>query len=86
MAHITLYTTSTCPYCHRAKYLLNKKKAEYTEIDVSRDPSLREEMVKRSGRTSVPQIFIDDYHVGGCDDLYDLDLENKLDPLLNPST
>ena len=83
MAQVTIYLTTTCPFCHRAKYLLDKKKADYTEIDVGRDPSLRQEMVKLSGRNTVPQIFIGDYHVGGCDDLYDLDLDDKLDPLLN---
>ncbi|TVQ67153.1 MAG: glutaredoxin 3 [Oceanospirillales bacterium] len=83
MAQVTIYTTSTCPFCHRAKYLLDKKKAKYTEIDVGRDQTLRQEMAKRSGRNTVPQIFIGDYHVGGCDDLYDLDLDDKLDPLLN---
>lgn len=83
MAQVTIYLTRTCPFCHRAKYLLDKKKVEYTEIDVGRDPSLRQEMVKLSGRNTVPQIFIGDYHVGGCDDLYDLDLDDKLDPLLN---
>lgn len=82
MANVTIYTTTTCPFCHRAKYLLDKKKVDYTEIDV-RDPSLREEMAKLSGRNTVPQIFIGDYHVGGCDELYDLDLDDKLDPLLN---
>lgn len=83
MAEITIYTTGTCPFCHRAKYLLNKKKAMYTEIDVGRDHSLRKVMVQRSGRNTVPQIFIGDYHVGGCDELYELDLDDKLDPLLN---
>lgn len=83
MAQITLYTTPTCPFCHRAKYLLDRKKVEYTEIDVSRSESLRAEMIERSGRRTVPQIFIGDLHVGGCDDLYDLDLDDQLDPLLN---
>ncbi|KAA0874508.1 glutaredoxin 3 [Nitrincola tapanii] len=82
MAQITIYTTPTCPFCHRAKYLLDQKKAAYTEIDVSQSNALREEMMQRSGRRTVPQIFIDDFHVGGCDDLIDLNLDGKLDPLL----
>lgn len=83
MSEVTLYTTPVCPFCHRAKYLLNRKGVEFIEIDVSRSADLRQEMVRRTGRQTVPQIFIGDYHVGGCDDLYELDLDDKLDPLLN---
>ena len=80
---ITIYTTMLCPYCHAAKELLNKKGAAFEEIDVSYNPGLREEMsAKAGGRTSVPQIWIGDAHVGGCDDLYALDGRGGLDPLL----
>lgn len=80
----TIYTSQICPYCVRAKSLLTSKGVEYLEIDVSRDPELREEMIKRSGgRKTVPQIFIEEYHVGGCDDLYLLEQQGKLDALLS---
>lgn len=83
MAQIEIYTTNTCPYCVRAKKLLDKKGSSYQEIDVSQDPELRRSMAERAeGRTSVPQIFIDGFHIGGCDDLYALDKGGKLDPLL----
>ncbi len=83
MKKIEIYTTATCPYCIRAKALLNKKGAAFEEIRVDVNPALRPEMVERaSGRTTVPQIFIADRHVGGCDDLHDLDYEGRLDPLL----
>ncbi|RAU16499.1 glutaredoxin 3 [Nitrincola tibetensis] len=82
MAIVTIYTTRTCPFCVRAKYLLKQKNVEFTEIDVGSSLELKREMIARSGRQTVPQIFIDDFHVGGCDDLYELDLDNKLDPLL----
>lgn len=83
MAKIEIYTTPTCPYCHSAKALLNRKSADFTEIDVSREPSLRDAMTKRaSGRRSVPQIFIDGQHVGGSDELHALDRRGALDPML----
>lgn len=83
MAAITIYTTMLCPYCHRAKALLAGKGAEFTEIDVGMDPHKRAEMEKRAnGGYTVPQIFIGDTHVGGCDDLYALDAKGALDPLL----
>ena len=83
MRPVEIYTTPICPYCHAAKRLLQKKGVEYLEVDVSRDPSLRETMTQRAnGRRTVPQIFIGGRHVGGCDDLYDLDHAGKLDPLL----
>ncbi len=83
MAEITIYTTFLCPYCARAKALLDKKGAGYTEIDVSYDTAKREEMTRLTGgRTSVPQIWINGAHVGGCDDLYALERAGKLDPLL----
>lgn len=83
MASIEIYTSSTCGYCHAAKRLLAEKGANYTEVDVVRHPDRRPEMLQRAnGRRTVPQIFIDGRHVGGCDDLYALDAAGKLDPLL----
>ena len=83
MPAITIYTTRFCPYCHAAKDLLRKKGAAFDEIDVTSDRSGRESMSARAaGRTSVPQIFIGEQHVGGCDDLHDLDRQGKLDTLL----
>ena len=83
MKPVEIYTTPTCPYCHAAKRLLTQKGAAFAEVDVSRDPALREKMTARAGgRRTVPQIFIGGQHVGGCDDLYDLDAQGALDPLL----
>lgn len=83
MKPVEIYTTPTCGYCAAAKRLLSKKGVAYTEIDVSRDPALRAAMVDRAhGRRTVPQIFIGGTHVGGCDDLYALDGDGKLDPML----
>jgi glutaredoxin 3 len=84
MPHITIYTTPICPYCVRAKDLLKKKGIEqWEEIDVSKDPEVREAMITRAGgRRTVPQIFIGEVHVGGFDDMHALDKEGKLDPLL----
>jgi glutaredoxin 3 len=83
MRPVEIYTTPICPYCLAAKRLLQKKGVEYSEIDVSRDPTLREAMIQRArGRRTVPQIFVGEVHVGGCDELYDLDQAGKLDPLL----
>jgi glutaredoxin 3 len=83
MARIEIYTSPTCGYCHAAKRLLAQKGASFTEFDVTQDPSRRSEMLARAnGRRTVPQIFIDGRHVGGCDDLYALDSAGKLDPLL----
>lgn len=80
---VTVYSTLLCPYCHRAKALLRKKGVLFTEIDVSMDTEKRAEMTKRAhGRHTVPQIFVGDTHVGGCDDLYALEDEGKLDSLL----
>jgi len=81
MAAITMYATGWCPYCARARALLEHKGATWTEIDTD-DPALRAEMIARTGRRTVPQIFIGDRHVGGCDDLYALDAAGELDPLL----
>lgn len=85
-AKIEIYTTPTCGFCHAAKRLLNAKNAEFMEINVAAEPSRRAEMMDRAnGRHTVPQIFIDGRHVGGFDDLYDLESDGKLDPLLNAS-
>lgn len=77
-----MYSTPWCPYCMQAKILLGQKGVDYDDIDVSGDPELRREMTERSGGTTVPQIFIDDAPIGGCDDLYALDRAGKLDALL----
>ena len=82
MPEIEIYTSPYCGYCHRAKALLTRKGAVFTEIDIMDDDHRRAEMVARSGRRTVPQIFIDGRHVGGCDDLHDLDSAGGLDPLL----
>lgn len=83
MPPVTIYTTSWCPYCQAAKALLSKKNVAFTEIDVETGPDLRKEMTQRAGgRTSVPQIFIGETHVGGCDDLHSLESRGKLDALL----
>ncbi len=84
-AAVTIYTTNWCPYCTRAKALLNSKNVAYTEIDVEATPGARDEMMTRSGRRSVPQIFIGDQHVGGCDDLHDAERSGNLDKLLHNS-
>jgi glutaredoxin 3 len=83
MSKVEIYTSPFCGYCARAKSLLERKGVAFVEYDVLSDTSLRPGMEARAGgRTSVPQIFIGDKHVGGCDDLYALDAAGKLDPLL----
>jgi len=82
MANIEIYTKATCPFCHRAKDLLQSKGVKFQELAIDGDAVKREEMIKRSGRTTVPQIFIDAQHIGGCDDLFALDNREGLDPLL----
>ncbi|HET7369936.1 MAG TPA: glutaredoxin 3 [Gammaproteobacteria bacterium] len=79
---VTIYTTSWCGFCRRAKALLDKKGAGYHEIDIERTRGAREEMQQRSGRRTVPQIFIDGDPIGGCDELYALDASGRLDTLL----
>jgi glutaredoxin 3 len=79
---VTVYVAGWCPYCQRAKGLLTQKNIVFNEIDVDDDAKLREEMVARSGRRTVPQIFIGDKHVGGCDDLFALDGSGELDRLI----
>ena len=83
MPSIVVYCTTHCPYCTRARMLLDKKGVAYSEINLDSQPDKRPEMEKLSGgRTSVPQIFIDDFHVGGFDDMVDLDMDGELDPKL----
>jgi glutaredoxin 3 len=83
MKPVRMYTTPICPYCVRAKSLLKRKGVAVEEVDVLMDMAAREEMQSKSGGArSVPQIFIGDTHVGGCDELYALEQEGKLDPLL----
>ena len=83
MKKIEIYTTDHCPFCVKAKSLLNKKKIKFSEIDVSKDEYLREKMsAMANGARSVPQIFADNIHIGDCDRIYKLDQENKLDKLL----
>ena len=87
MVDVTIYTRMMCGYCAAAKRLLDKKGVSYTEHDASFSPELRQEMIQRSnGRATFPQIFIGDVHVGGCDDLHDLERQGKLDPMLTDST
>lgn len=81
--NIIIYTSSLCGYCYRAKSLLKKKNIPFEEIDIDLDYSKRNEMIKKSsGRTSVPQIFFKDHHIGGCDDLYKLEEDNNLENLV----
>jgi len=84
MAKVEVYTGTYCPYCTRAKELLKKKGVEFIEIDVTSDDKGRETMMQRAnGRRTIPQIFINDQHIGGFDDLYALDTKGGLDPLLS---
>lgn len=83
MAKVEIYTSPFCGFCHRAKGLLAQKGVEFTEIDVMMAPDQKQIMVDRAnGSRTVPQIFIDDVHVGGCDELFALDAASKLDPML----
>jgi len=82
MPEILIYTSNTCPYCTMAKRLLAKKGFSYTELNVDTDPNLRAEMIQKSQRRTVPQIYINGIHVGGFDDLYGLEQQKKLDDLL----
>ena len=79
---VLLYTTSWCPFCDRAKKFLKKKGLQWDEVDIEADPANRQVMTKASGRNTVPQIFINGTHVGGCDDLLELDAKGGLDKLL----
>lgn len=83
MKPVEIYTSPLCGFCHAAKRLLTQKGVDFTEIDVLRDPNRKPEMIQRAnGGRTVPQIFVGDTHVGGCDDLYALERDGKLDPLL----
>ncbi len=83
MARVEIYSKFTCPYCMRAKMLLDGKGVDYEEYEISGQAEKRTEMIQRAnGRTTVPQIFIDGRHVGGSDDLYDLERDGRLDALL----
>ena len=81
-AAVTLYTTRYCPYCTRVRDLLDEKNVTYKDIAVDHDPRLRQEMMTRSGRGTVPQIWIGEQHIGGCDDMQLLERQGRLDELL----
>ncbi len=82
MPTVIIYTKDNCTYCIRAKQLLAKKRVQFQEINVTNSEKLQQEMITKSSRMTVPQIFINGKHIGGCDDLYALDAKGKLDPLL----
>lgn len=83
-AKVEIYTWATCPFCIRAKQLLSRKQVQFTEYGIDGDETARAAMAKRAnGRRSVPQIFINDQHIGGCDDIHRLEAQGKLDPLLS---
>ncbi len=82
MAPVTIYTRDGCGYCMRAKSLLDGKRVAFKEINAGYSPDLRREMMEKSGRSTFPQIFVGALHVGGCDDLYEMDEEGRLDALL----
>lgn len=83
MPEILIYTANLCPYCIMAKRLLDKKGAPYSEINVDSKSELRQEMMQKTRRRTVPQIYIGDLHVGGFDDLHEMDIRDELDPLLS---
>ena len=83
---VVMYATGWCPYCTRARQLLERKLVSFELIDIDGSRELRQQMIARSGRTSVPQIFVGDTHVGGCDDLHALEAAGRLDPLLGRGT
>ena len=83
MKKVIIYSTLICPYCIKAKQLLESKSVDYQEVRIDKHPELVSEVIeKSSGQKTVPQIFIGDYHVGGCDDLYALDKDGRLDSLI----
>lgn len=82
MATVIMYSTQVCPFCQRAEQLLKTKGVTVHKILVDADPARRQEMIDKTGRRTVPQIFINDQHIGGYDNLYELDQQGKLDPLL----
>jgi glutaredoxin 3 len=83
---VVMYATGWCPYCTRARQLLERKQVSFELIDIDGSRELRQQMIALSGRTSVPQIFVGDTHVGGCDDLHALEAAGRLDPLLGRGT
>ena len=84
MAEVIIYTKAYCPYCVRAKSLLDQKQVVYQEVKIDEQPERRAEMIdKANGRSTVPQIFVGTTHIGGCDEMFALHAANKLDPLLN---
>ncbi|MCC2617348.1 glutaredoxin 3 [Aestuariibacter halophilus] len=84
MSRVEIYTKGYCPYCHRAKALLTQKGVAYDEIKIDEQPELRDVMIERAnGGYTVPQIFINDQHIGGCDDMYALEAKQQLDALLS---
>jgi len=86
MPEVIVYGTAICPYCVRARSMLDKKGVNYKDVRLDQHPERRQEMeTKANGRTSVPQIFIDDRHIGGFDDMAELDIDDELDPLLGIS-
>lgn len=82
---VTLYTKSTCPYCQQAKALLEQKGVSFRDIEITNDPLMTAEMKQRSGRHTVPQIFIGDVHIGGASDLFEFEVAGSLDALLQPT-
>jgi glutaredoxin 3 len=86
MKHVRIYSGPVCPYCDRAKALLAKKGVQYEEIDVELNRDAMNEVIAKTGRRTIPQIFIGDFHVGGCDDLYALEETGELDKLLGIGT
>ncbi|MCQ8117799.1 MULTISPECIES: glutaredoxin 3 [Methylomonas] len=83
MPDIIIYTAKLCPYCTMAKKLFDRKGVGYTEINVDAEPGLRQQMMEKTKRRTVPQIYIGERHIGGFDDLHALDMNHELDPLLN---
>lgn len=82
MAEVIMYSTTYCPYCMRARQLLESKGVSYTDIRIDEEPAKRDEMIAKSGRHTVPQIFINGQPIGGCDDMYALEHQGRLDELL----
>lgn len=82
--NIAIYSAAYCPYCQQARALLDAKNVRYTVLDVEHNPHLWDEIMQRTGRDTIPQIFVDDVHIGGCDDLLELEQRGALDALLNP--
>jgi glutaredoxin 3 len=83
MPIVTMYSKSTCSFCARARQLLESKRVSIQDISIDEDPTKREEMIAKSGRTTVPQIFINGQHIGGCDDVYALESQGELNKLLD---